>query len=121
MNCRYRPTLVLECAVSCGQNGSLLGEGRLLEYTVPAWARSSSQALAPGDYLQLRLYLSAHEKPLAVSLAAVRWARGAILGVEVILMDVDDQAKLDQFVDRHVTIASDVVPWKEEIIITAAG
>lgn len=118
MRCRYYPQLLVDCVISFSDDG-LTGEAQVLDYSFPACPRPSDKELEPGDYVQLRLHLPDREKPVRVPLGAIRWTGGPQFGVEVILIDADDEIALKRLLARHSSIDA-LSDWREEIVLTAA-
>jgi hypothetical protein len=56
-----------------------------------------------------------------VRLATIRWASESKLGVDPILMDADDQLRLNDFVSAHDTTSPFSTDRKEQIVISDAG
>ena len=78
-----------------------MGEGRILDISLPGCLLESPKQIRAGEYLQLRLFLPDQQAPLHVALAAVRWAAGSKLGIEFIRTSEEEQRRLEQYVRRN--------------------
>jgi len=94
---RFSERIALQCSLVFA-NGRQVGEGRVLDMSVPGCLVESSVPVKVGDYLQLRLCLPDYQPSLFVSLAAVRWAQGLRFGLELIGMNEMDRVRLNRFV-----------------------
>jgi hypothetical protein len=81
--------------VTLAVNG-LIGQGTLLNLSVPGCLIETSMPLAVGYFVQLRIPVGKHQ--IRVDLGAVRWVNEMTAGVEFIRMSEEDQARLC----RHV-------------------
>jgi hypothetical protein len=70
----------------------LVGEGILINVSVPGCLIETEMPLIAGQFVHLRCSLGSHE--LRISLAAVRWINGKQAGIEFIRMSAQDQARL---------------------------
>ncbi len=61
--------------------------------------RTTFHGLTDGDYLALRLQFPTDRRPLLVGLAKVLWIQEKRLGVEVLVMDVDERIRLNQLLN----------------------
>ncbi len=74
-----------------------------------------------GDLLQLHLHIPGQPKPLSVRLATIRWISDSRVGVDPILMDADDQLRLNAFVTAHGAPPQFSTDRREQIVISDAG
>ena len=102
MKPRYNKRIQIESPVVF-TIGSLVGEGRALDITVPGCLIESPVSVKKGDYLQLKLFLPGLKSPFSVALAAVRWTNGSQFGVEFIKMNEKEQRQLNQVMARHLS------------------
>jgi hypothetical protein len=119
MEDRYSSRVPIECAaVFAGE--SVIGEGRVLDLSLPGCLMESPEAAKPGDYVRLKLCLPDGQPAVDVPLAVVRWVKGNRLGVEFIRSSEEDTVRLTRFVRRHRrgTVAA---KWKDGIEILAAA
>ena len=119
MEDRYSPRIPIECtAVFAGE--AVIGEGRVLDVSLPGCLMESPEAAKPGDYVRLKLCLPDGQPAVDVSLAVVRWVKDNRLGVEFIRSSEEDGARLKYFVQRHRrgTVAT---KWEDGIEILAAA
>jgi hypothetical protein len=95
VNNRYSARKAETGPVTLAVNG-LIGQGRLLNVSVPGCLLETTMPLVAGYFVQLRIPLGTHQ--ILVELAAVRWVHESSVGVEFIRMSEADQARLC----RHV-------------------
>ena len=120
MESRYSARIPVECSVVFAGE-ALLGEGRVVDVSLPGCLMESPEAVKAGDYVQLKLFLPDQQPAIRVPLAVVRWARGSRVGVEFIRSSEDDQIRLTRFVQQHRRRAS-VPKWEGRVeILSAAG
>lgn len=119
MKTRYSQRVLVDCSVMfAGEN--IVGEGRMVDLSLPGCLLESSQTMIAGEYLQLRLFLPDHSTPLNVALAAVRWVDGCKLGVEFIRTSQQEQSRLTQFVNQQ----SGRIPssqWSESVVLIGSS
>lgn len=102
MQVRYSQRVMVECSVMFADDSGDVGEGRVVNLSLPGCLLESSDNFSFGGYVQLRLFLPDRQAPLQVSLAAVRWVEGSRVGVEFIRTSQDEQARLERFVRERV-------------------
>ncbi len=118
MQTRYSQRVPVECSVMfAGEN--TVGEGRILDLSLPGCLLESPEKMFPGEYVQLRLFLPDLQTPLHVSLAAVRWIDGFKVGIEFIRTSRDEQQRLEQFVRRRLSPGG-ASTWSEGIVVIGA-
>ena len=108
MKARYRERVQLNIPVIFTM-GTHLGEGRVLDLTVPGCLIKSPVTVRKGQTVQLKMNLPGLKKPFTVSLAVVRWTDGKTFGVEFIRMEEPEQLLLNRFMAQHL---SDLAPTK---------
>jgi hypothetical protein len=96
-----------------------IGEGRILNLSLPGCLLESAEPLASGEYVQLRIFLPDLQTPLHVPLAAVRWVDGFKVGLEFIRTSRDEQHRLSRFVDRRIN-RHRTAAWSEGIVVIGA-
>lgn len=97
---RYGPRIAVACDVTLvGEH--FHGEGRVLDVSLPGCLLESPHPVQVGDYLELRVFLPDRAYPLRIPLAAVRWVHGTLAGLEFIQSSPDDQARLNEFIQRY--------------------
>ncbi|HXF92041.1 MAG TPA: PilZ domain-containing protein [Nitrospiraceae bacterium] len=101
MYCRVRPRHLVDYLVSCSEDGSLEAEGRVFDVSVPGCWCPSRKDLVPAQYVQARLRLPIPEKAIAVRLAAVIWTHEARFGLEILMMDAEDKARLMRYLEAR--------------------
>ena len=118
MRNRYSQRVPMNCSVMfAGDN--CVGEGRILDISLPGCLLESPKQMIAGEYLQLRSFLPDHQAPLHVPLAAVRWVEGSKLGIEFIRTSEDEQRRLEQFV-RRIPAAAHPSICREGIVLLGA-
>ena len=92
MKTRYsvRKKATGKVTLSCGAR---VGEGSIMDITVPGCQLETHFPLEPGQSVQLRVYLDPNH-PMRVDLGIVRWVRNGRAGIEFIRMVGDDQLQL---------------------------
>jgi hypothetical protein len=87
-----------------------VGEGTVLNLSVPGCAIHSRKPVEPGSYLEMRMLVPDITPPLRVGLAKVRWCEGRRFGVEFIQMPGQDQVRLGRLVKNEVPLAMVSLP-----------
>ena len=82
-----------------------VGEGTVLNVSVPGCAIHSRNRVQPGSYLEMRILVPDATSPLRVGLAKVRWCEGRQFGVEFIRMPGEDQVHLGRLVKKMTPLA----------------
>ena len=116
---RYSQRVSVACSVIFAGDGGV-GEGRILDVSLPGCLLESATRLKCGDYVQLRLFLPNLQSPLHVPLAAVRWVEGNRVGLEFIRTSREEQAKLDHFVRRKSRFTRGQTARTEGIVVVGA-
>lgn len=120
MEDRYSTRVPVECTVVFAGE-SIIGEGRVIDVSLPGCLMESPESARPGDYLGLKLFLPDRQPAISVPLAVVRWVKGNRLGVEFIRSTEEDGLRLKRFVKRHRQGTS-VSEWQGGVeILSAAG
>ncbi|MBX3345350.1 MAG: PilZ domain-containing protein [Nitrospira sp.] len=115
MQTRYSQRVSVDCSVMfAGEN--VVGEGRILDLSLPGCLLESSNNMTAGEYIQLRLFLPDRATPLHVALAAVRWVDGCKLGVEFIRTSQEEQRRLAQFVKQQ-SRSNPSPRWSESVVL----
>ena len=120
MEQQNRPRFIVECTGSRSEDGLLVWNGRMLDLSIPGWSRTGLKGLQAGDLLQLHLHIPGQPRPLSVRLAMIRWASESRLGVDPILMDADDQLRLNDFVGARDATSPFATARQEQIVISDA-
>lgn len=96
MKTRYSHRKATTCKVilSCGAR---VGEGSVMDLTVPGCLLETALLLERGQGVQLRVYLDPH-RPIRIDLGIVRWAQDGKAGIEFIRMAETDQIRLRFYV-----------------------
>ncbi len=96
MKVRYSERKKATCKVSLSC-GARIGEGHLMDLTVPGCRLETTLALEVGQCVQLRVQLE-RQRPMRIDLGVVRWVKVTIAAIEFIRMTQDDQIRLRQYV-----------------------
>jgi hypothetical protein len=93
---RYSDRKITTCKVtlSCGAR---VGDGHMINLTVPGCQLQSTLTLEVGDSVQLRVHLD-RQKPMRIDLGVVRWTQDGKAGIEFIRMSREDQLRLRFYV-----------------------
>jgi PilZ domain len=114
MTPRYSLRRPFVCGVTLSCDG-LVGQGTLLNLSVPGCLVETGLKLKVGQFIQIRLTLTPAQGSLWIALAAVRWVQGSKAGVEFIRMSQEDQARLRAYVGfaekRRTSTWSEQVMW----------
>ncbi len=96
MKTRYsaRKNATCKVTLSCGGR---VGEGSVVDLTVPGCQLETPLLLEPGQSVQLRVHLDNHH-PMRIDLGIVRWTKGGKAGIEFIRMAESDQIRLRFYV-----------------------
>ena len=78
-----------------------VGDGNLIDVSLPGCLLQTARQLEEGEYLSLRVLLPGQVVPLKIPLAVVRWGKHGLAGLEFIQSSLSDQRRLRQFVRRH--------------------
>ena len=116
MQTRYSQRVAVECSVMFAGE-SALGEGRVLDLSLPGCLFESAVKMSPGEYVQLRLFLPDGQRPLQVPLAVVRWVQGFRVGLEFIRTSESEQRRLHIFVRRRFRLADISIPSESVVVI----
>ncbi len=116
MNNRYSSRTPVKCVVTFSADG-VVGEGRVVNLSVPGCLIETSATLKVGQYLHLQLRFSESHAPLRIALAVVRRLGGMLVGLELIRMSTEDQCRL-----RHIVGYKDFrhgisTTWSEAIVL----
>lgn len=80
---------------------SYVGEGTVMNVSVPGCEIWSKKPVEPGAYLEMKVLVPDNEASLWVGLAKVRWCNGDRFGVEFIRMPGEDQVRLGRLVKQR--------------------
>lgn len=100
MKIRYCERVPTEFPVIFGSD-SYVGEGTVVNVSVPGCEISSKKPVEPGAYLEMKVLMPDNRASLWVGLAKVRWCSGHRFGVEFIRMPGEDQVRLGRLVKQH--------------------
>ena len=79
-----------------------VGEGTVLNLSVPGCAIHSRKPVQPSSYPEMIMLVPDITPPLRVGLAKVRWCEGRRFGVEFIQMPGQDQVRLGRLVKNEI-------------------
>ena len=110
MKPRYRERVQLKIPVIFTM-GAQIGEGRVLDLTVPGCLIESPVTVHKGQSVQLKMFLPGLKRPFTVGLGVIRWTEGKKFGVEFIRMEEPERLLLNRFMAQHL---SDLAPTKTQ-------
>ncbi len=105
------------CILSCE---GMIGQGQLVNLSVPGCLLKTNMKLKVGQYVDLRLSFATSQTPLQIKLAAVRWVKGGQAGVEFIRMSEADQARL-HFLAGYIEKRTPQQAWSERVVCMGAA
>jgi hypothetical protein len=117
MNKRYSSRMPVECSVTLVADG-FVGEGRVLNLSVPGCLIETSTRLEVGQYLRVHLQFQNDQIPLRIALAAVRRVEGAKVGLELIRMSHEDRLRLRHIVGYHEPRKPSNPSWSEAVVLS---
>lgn len=100
MKQRYRPRIALRVPVRF-TGETQIGQGHILDLTVPGCLIESPTLVHQGQSLQLEMFIPGLTFPLSVSLGVVRWKKGNRFGVEFIKMHESQQHLLHRWMAQY--------------------
>ncbi len=92
MNPRYSERKATSAKVTLSV-GTRVGDGQMLDLTVPGCLLQTAMPLERGQDVQLLIYLK-ELRPMRINLGIVRWVSGKAAGIEFIRMSAGDQERL---------------------------
>jgi len=104
MEQRYSERIAVGCEVVFARTGRI-GQGRVIDVSLPGCLVESLAPFKVGDYVRLRLFLPDRPAPLNILLAVVRRVEGRLAGLEFIRTSQNDQVRLSRFVRKHELIS----------------
>lgn len=119
MNKRYTKREPVRSTCMLSSDGKI-EEGLLVNLSVPGCMLKTSMKLRVGQYVDLRLSFATGQNPLQIKLAAVRWVKDGMAGIEFIRMSEADQAQLRSlagYVEKHR--AQQI--WSERVVCMGAS
>lgn len=116
MRTRYSQRISVSCSVVFAGDAGV-GEGRILDVSMPGCLLEGADMLKMNDYVQLRIFLPDLQTPLHIPLAVVRWVDGFKVGLEFIRTSRQEQNRLEQFVHRRMELLGSGVSWNEGIVV----
>lgn len=85
----------------------IAGDGIVVDLSLRGCGILSALDILPGTTLELRIYLSESEEPLAIDQAVVRWCRDSRVGLEFLTLQPAEWAHL-----QHVVTALGREPYE---------
>lgn len=113
------PKFVVHCVLSNVSTGCA-EDGRIFDTSIPGTLRTTLHSLIDGDHLALQMRVPDHRRPVNVKLARVSWIQGGRFGVELLMMDTDERARLSRFLGERLPLELEFQDSRAELIITAA-
>jgi hypothetical protein len=109
---RYSRRKVTTCKVSLS-SGARVGDGSLVDLTVPGCQFETAFPLEPGQSVQLRMHLDA-KRPMRIDLGVIRWASQGKVGIEFIRRAEVDQVRLRLYVGHIDQRPRSRTTWNEQ-------
>ncbi|MEK6804112.1 MAG: PilZ domain-containing protein [Nitrospirota bacterium] len=100
------------CILSCE---GMMGQGQLVNLSVPGCLLKTSMKLKVGQYVDLRLSFPTSPTPLQIKLAAVRWVQNGQVGLEFIRMSEPDQTRL-RLLAGYIEKRTPQQAWSERVV-----
>ena len=79
-----------------------LGKGTVLDLSRVGWRVDGDHVVQAGIHVALRVFLPDQDSPVRIDRAAVRWSRGQEFGLEIMLMQPQEKARLRRFISGLV-------------------
>ena len=111
MTTRYSARKATSCKVTLS-SGARVGDGSVLDLTVPGCQLETAFPLEPGQSVQLRVHLD-QRRPMRIDLGVVRWAQDGKAGIEFIRMAEADQVRLRFYVGYVARRLQGSSSWNE--------
>jgi hypothetical protein len=96
MSLQLHRQVAINCILSKGSEG-LQGEGCVYDLTSPRQPMSTPEALRPGDFVKLHLWIPDEDSHISVNLAEVQWVKSDSIKVDLLVVSPPDQTRLNQF------------------------
>ncbi len=80
-------------------SGRTPGEGKLLNLSQAGCAIQGDRTLKKGDCVSLLIHASAHDRPIEIQSAVVRWVQRGDFGVEFERIQTEEATRLRQLLD----------------------
>jgi hypothetical protein len=93
MSTRRTPRVTLRCPILI-EGDDYFADGQLVDISSPGCGIETNHPLQPGEYVQLRMMTWVGIPHFTVSLSKLRWVDHGRCGVEFLLMQDDEQARL---------------------------
>jgi len=100
MKDRYSTRIPVEGSIIFAAE-TMIGQGRVIDVSLPGCLVEISESARPGGYLRLKLSLPDGQPAISVPLAVVRWVKNNRIGLEFIRTSEKDAKRLKRFVKRH--------------------
>ena len=97
---RAQDRLFMRCPVMFA-GVPFIGEGHVLNLSPVGCTVECERSVLDGSYMRLRLFLPDHTPSVDIDLAAVRWVRGELFGVEFLRLPPKERIRLDRFLLDH--------------------
>jgi hypothetical protein len=120
MEDRYSKRIQVEGSIIFAAE-TMIGEGRVIDVSLPGCLMEISESPRPGGYLRLKLSLPDGQPAISIPLAVVRWVKDNRIGIEFIRTSEKDALRLKRFIRSHCQNRS-VSEWEGGIeILSAVG
>lgn len=78
------------------------GRGTVFNLSTRGWRLCGDLSLQPGDLCSLQIVLPTHQR-ITVAAGRVRWVQDTDCGIETLLMDTQDKARLAAYIRDKIT------------------
>lgn len=78
------------------------GCGTVFNLSTRGWRLCGDLSLQPGDLCSLQIVLPTHQR-ITVAAGRVRWVQGTDCGIETLVMDTQDEARLAAYIRDKIT------------------
>lgn len=100
MDQRQHPRFPVRFHSSFSSVNLVTGDGIVVDLSLRGCGILSSIDVLPGTTLELRVYTSSSEGPLAIEQAVVRWCRDGRVGLEFLALQPGEWARLQKVVEE---------------------
>ncbi len=106
--------ILSDVAMGCAEQGKIFDVGH--SGTLP----TTFHNLIDGDHLAVKIQIPAERRPILVNLAKVSWIQGERFGVELLVMNVDERARLNRLLEAKLPLELEFQDSHAELTIRAA-
>ncbi len=119
MEQRHKLKFIVHCRLSAAAT-SCAEQAQILERDQSTLRRTTFHRLIDGDYRAIKLQVHLDRRPISIRLAKVLWIQGERLGVELLVLDADEQSRLKTLLETALPLKLEFQGAQSELIIHAA-